>query len=231
MQSLCLKGKRLKRSVFWLSIGLVGAAALLGVQIVRPIFGLTILIVLLWLVPPLLKRSPQLDPSALSFFYGLLGLLRVGICFPSALFQLCENLPGEFPSSLKRSLNQYERGNSLGGCLTRFRSRSALAQWLGLIQLAYDKGLAMVPLLEKILPLLESDWEFLSRQRSVMRAAFVQALVAGLVPWILAGALHFFQPELLERFFSSPVAKQVIGMSFLLQTCGLFCIRRVSQFC
>jgi Flp pilus assembly protein TadB len=196
-----------------------GLALLFGVSLggawllkIRPHFGLLVF----FLGPAALRwqwrtersrRVRQLELSAVHFFEALLGLLRVGLSFPSALFHLVHHFPGPFAEALLPYLNRFEEGRSLNRCLERFQVQTGLGQvevYLSLLGVAYREGLSMVPLLEQAVPVLASEQGYRERSRSLRRAAAVQAGVASLIPWILFGVLFLFQPEVAEETLAQP---------------------------
>jgi Flp pilus assembly protein TadB len=135
------------------------------------------------------KSRRALEDSALAFFHGLQGLLRAGFSLPSALFRLSETLDTPFSSRLRTALAGFDRGSSLAGCLDRFQDRARLTQagvCLDLLVRAHDRGLALGPFLDRVLPWLEEEARERDRVRSVRSAAFAQAGLASLLPWMVA---------------------------------------------
>ena len=213
----------------------VGMAWGLGL---RPHFGLLVF----FLVPTGLRRLWQawrayrircLERAAVTFLEALLGLLRVGLSFPSALFHLVHHLPGAFAAELSPYLGRFEEGKSLTRCLERFRLHTQLGQvdlYLGLLMAAYREGLSMVPLLEHAVPILTAEQGYRERALSLRWAATVQAAVASLIPWALFGVLTYFQPEVTAEAAHHRFWWLAVGLAMGSEAAGAFWLWKISSF-
>jgi Flp pilus assembly protein TadB len=117
--------------------------------------------------------------------------------------------------------------------LERFRAESGMkhgAANLALLELAYRQGLPVVPLLEKILPVLESEEAHRQRSEALRRATLGQAAVASLLPWALGLVLLMFQPEIVEGFLASPVFLPVVGAALLMEAAGVAVLWKLASF-
>jgi Flp pilus assembly protein TadB len=204
----------------------------------RLIFGLAGAVPLPWVVRATGEarargRSRALDRSALSYLYALQGLLQVGRSLPVALFELAERIPAPFATTMRDFLAPFDAGKPLHACLARFRARSSLklsATCLALLELAYRNGLPVSPLLERILPVLESEHESGERIRSLRRGLVAQAAVAFFSPWFVGGFLFYCQPEVLQRFLDSGVGWPLAGLVVAWEGMGVLALWKVSTF-
>lgn len=204
----------------------------------RPIFGLLVFLFL----PAILRlitqwrmwvRRWEFDEAALSFLVALRGLVHVGMSLPTALFQISKSSPSGFAQHLARHLNRFEEGHSLGETLLRFQKRAGLghsAIVLTLLEMAYARGLQAGPILDQIIPLLESERHAEKRVWDLRKSTLFQAVTAFCLPWALGSLLIFFQPEIMERFLQSGMFYGVGGIALLFQCLGVFILWRLSAF-
>jgi len=175
----------------------------------------------------------EMESSGLVYLHALHGLLRGGLSLPTALFQLVEADTSSFARSLRRQLAQFHRGEQLGNCLEHFRLRSGLKDSASLwtvLELAYRRGLPLVPLLDRRLPGLDADADLAEKLRDLWRTMAGQAaLIAGL-PWGLLAVLGVFQPEVLFGFLHSAAAPPAIGLALFLEGTGLFLLWRACRY-
>lgn len=221
-------------SLLVLLMGFLGSYALFG----HPVFGL----VLVFAVPGILRlltrfrtiaRREQFDEAALSFLVALRGLTRVGISLPSALFQISKNFPSGFAKHLARYLNRFEEGKTLSDSLKRFQKRAGLGYSglaLTLLEMAHSRGLQAAPILDQVVPMLESERQAERRVGGIRKSVFVQGLIAFLLPWFLGFVLAVFQPEIAHRFFQSAAFYAVMVVALCFQSTGVFVLWRLSSF-
>ena len=167
-----------------------------------PLSGLAVLLAVPLGLPPLsrwhaTRQRARLDRSALGFLAALRGLVVVGLSLPSALFHLSREIDEPFSRALGDSLRRFDDGRSLEQCLSRFRARGALplsGGCLSQLEMVYRNGLPVLPLLDRLLPMLEAEWQGEERVRSVRRSALAQMAVAFAMPWVVEAAMVYLQP-------------------------------------
>jgi Flp pilus assembly protein TadB len=174
-----------------------------------------------------------LDRSSLSYLHALRGLVAVGESLPSALFRLATSVPAPFAVTLQSFLGSFDGGRPLRECLQRFRERSELrvtGTCLAMLEMAYRQGLSVGPLLDRLLPVLESEHAHRERIRELRRATFAQLAIAAAIPLVLGCTLHLFQPETLTHFAGSPLFRPVLFLVFIFESLGAWVIWKVSNF-
>lgn len=174
------------------------------------------------------------EDSALVYFHGLRGLIHSGLGLPAALFQLASAQPTFFSQAMARSLAGFDRGQALGECLDRLGRRfpsPLVVSALKSLQMAYGQGLAVLPILDRVVPLLEKEQRRLQRSADLRRSTQVQAAFAFCLPWVLSFALGIFQPEVWQRRWEDPQTLRLIFAVLSTEALGLWCLRRVSVFC
>ncbi len=182
------------------------------------------------------RKAREIEMASIGFLRSVQGLLRAGIGFSSALFQLsaledASWLP--FSKLFEASFLRYHRGTSLGDCLARVKTRSGVASLslsLGLIEIAYRQGLPVLPLIERTLEWLEQDICARSRIRDLSVAATCQLGIAVCLPWVVFFALSHFEPELWGHFRDSPSFWPVIAMGVGFEAVGTYVVRRCTCF-
>ena len=148
----------------------------------------------------------ELERSSLSFFHALLGMVRVGKSFPTAILELTKSTPSAFSTLLSGNLKNFAEGKSLPQLLGKFRFRVGLeftGVYLSSLEMAYRQGLSVGPLLEKMIPILESEFQSKRRIQDLRRSALAQGFVAFLIPWVLVLALNICEPDVFYRTGSS----------------------------
>lgn len=181
-------------------VGLVCVVAVLVSA--RPVFGFAGLACLPGVVVAsvLLRhqwRRDEVEMSGIAYLRGLQGLVHAGLGLSGALERLAQSHRTPFAKAMVRSLRQFETGASLVHCLDHVQDRVAcrtLGPALRCLQLAYGQGLALAPLLDRLVPALEAEQATQTRAKQMRRAALVQAGVAFTVPWILVAVFAYAQP-------------------------------------
>ncbi len=219
---------------------LCGASAALSVF--RP-FGSVVVLFGLILLPLLVASmryynsrflGAQLDDSALVYFHALRGLVHSGLGLPAALFQLSKSQPTLFSQAMAKTLAGFDQGKALNDCLKQLSDRNPSPLVKGALQglqMAYAQGVAILPVLERVVPLLEQDQRRRRRMADLRRSTMVQAGFALSVPWILNGALYLVQPELVARQWAESGAFTLVIAVFAVQAMGLWSLFQVSRFC
>ena len=173
------------------------------------------------------RRREILERAGLAYFHALRGLVHSGLGLPSALFHLARSHPTLFARQMSESLEGFEEGKGLEICLQHFQKRvplPALSACLGSLQLAYQRGAAVAPLLDRVVPLLERERERTARLRDLRRSALAQAGIAFAVPWILLATLYGFSPSALELKWG--LCAGALGVEIL----GVLCLIKASAF-
>jgi Flp pilus assembly protein TadB len=217
--------------LLWWGTALFGAA-LGAVFFDHPLLGLAggalFPVLRIWSLGVVRARQERaLESSALTFFHGLQGLLRVGISLPAALFRLSSAVDSPFTARLRVTLEGFERGRSLSACLDRLRARAGLAQTglcLDILEEAHRKGLTLGPFLDRVLPWLEAESRDRERILGARRGALAQGVLVSVLPWgvavLLAGSPGAWTPG----------TWLAAGGALSLQGTGLWALTRLSRF-
>lgn len=176
----------------------------------------------------------KLELSALSFFYGLLGLIQSGHGFSSALFELTREHPSLFSTTLGKHLRSYEEGKGLSIILKEFREKTNLSLigiYLVTLEMAYAQGLALAPFLEQMIPSLEKEQHYQQKIGGLRKQSLAQAFLAFCVPWVLTFTLWCFNPEVFQSLHRrylilSCIASAVLVSEFL----GVWFLCRITRF-
>jgi Flp pilus assembly protein TadB len=219
--------------VFW---GGVGAGVLAKESL---FFGVPALISVPFLIAGLRKKMSlgirkKYETSSLLYFHAVRGLVRSGLGLPAALFQVANTQPGVFHQSMAFSLAGFDQGNALADCLEQLNRRFPspfVRHALRSLQMAYDQGLPVSPLLDRIVPLLEKEQARAARARDLRQLAYVQGGLAFCLPWVLLGTLAAFQPELSSRLWQDSGTAYLLSGVFAVEGVGVWCLQRASSFC
>jgi len=160
------------------------------------------------------KKGPK--PSPLPLLYALRGLLRAGIGLPSAIFQLSR----EDPSSLANPFETF----------LKFANHKTIFPWVSLLEMSYRNGLPISPLLDRMIPILETERRNNEKIRHLQRSTGMQIVIACLVPWFIGGAIYLSQPEGFTSFRNSPYFYGTVGIAILIELTGGFILWKVSAY-
>lgn len=215
--------------------GLCAVCFLVGL---RPIFGLIAALLVLLLPAVLLlflshHERRYAEKAGIGYLRTLLGLLRSGMGLPAALFLLAETWEGALAKPLSRTFSRFERGTSLSDCLSELRQRKGFdraSTLLVILESAYQRGLPVVPLLERFIPALESEQQLEGRLDKTRISVFVQSFIAASVPWVLAAAMAFFAPEIWQNLSRSGSLVVKGGLVLLWESLGIYFLRRVCRY-
>ncbi len=174
----------------------------------------------------------HLERTAILTLHALLGLLKTGLGLPSALFKLIERVDSPFTQALKPFLLKYEKGKTLSECLLKFSRKISTLQigmCLNVFEIAYSKGLPLVPFLEYIIPVLEDEIELKEKIASQRKMVIAELIIALIIPWIIFLSLNFFETNFLFELSINNIAL-IVG-AFLWEILGFYAIWKVSSFC
>lgn len=150
------------------------------------------------------------------------------------MFDLTRSQNSPFSNRLKKYLKNYEEGRSFNLVLAQFRINTGLpvvGNYLRTLEMAYAQGLQMAPLLESMIPDLEAEQNHQKKIEDLRLQMISQAFLAFMMPWGLAGALYFFNPEL----FHSLAAKRgtiFIGLvALIIESVGVWVLWQITKFC
>ncbi|MBM4318095.1 MAG: hypothetical protein FJ116_11540 [Deltaproteobacteria bacterium] len=178
-------------------------------------------------------QKRKLEMAALSFFYGLLGLIQSGRGFNSALFDLTQNQSTSFTLLLRKYLENYQEGKGFSAVLSQFRKKTELpliGTYLATLEMAYTQGLAVSPLLEQMIPSMEVEQHYQKKIEDLRRQSMAQALLAFFVPWILSAVLWFFNPELFVSLKNQGSFIWVGGLAVGLEILGVWVLWQITKF-
>ena len=99
-----------------------------------------------------------------------------------------------------------------------------------MLEMAYARGLPVVPVLERMVPLLEAEELARARIRSIQATILLQGAFASVMPWGIAAFLNWMDPESLEALRESGVAGPIIGGALVLEGVGGYLLWKVSQY-
>jgi len=159
-------------------------------------------------------------------------MLQAGVGLPVALFRLAEQVPGPLSEALLPSLARYERGVPFAACLRRVGQRVPLGRLgpiLRLLCTSYESGLAILPLLDRALPVLEAERRCSERVRDLRRGAAAQILVVSVIPWLILAFLVTVHPAALPAATGSQ-GRLALMCALGLELAGALVVWRASRF-
>ncbi|NBX67523.1 MAG: hypothetical protein EBR01_01015 [Proteobacteria bacterium] len=179
------------------------------------------------------QNIKTLENSAVSFFHLLLGLVQSGKSLPSSLFDAVQSQTTPFTLKLRKYLGKYEEGRGLSRILIEFRNRTRLpvvGSYLTSLEMAYRQGLEVAPLLEKMIPTLETEQHFQLKVEDLRRQMLVQSALAFFMPWALAGVLWIFNPEVFASLSKNHWSQLIAAFSMLFEITGIWFLWETTRF-
>jgi Flp pilus assembly protein TadB len=165
--------------------------------------------------------------------YAIKGLLEVGTPFPQAVQFISEESSSQATFLLSRIVRGFQNGKSLATNFKNLEFKSP-GEWvyrsLILIEQAYRKGLALSPLVESLLQILELEFQAEKRLKRLQTEIWVQVGVASVIPWILSWVCWTFQPEIMEQAMSSSSGKLLLLVIIFWEGIGIWVLRKVNRF-
>ena len=178
------------------------------------------------------KRKLEIQSELISFLYSLRGLTEAGFSFPHALYHLSFGGSGKFKQVLQSFIHSFENGQAWEKMFTQVEKGEddGMMRSLMLIDIAYQRGLSLMPILESVTSVVELEIQAKERLSLLKNNIFGQALISALVPWILLAVLFFFQPELVSPLLSSNTSWWVMTGLLGMEGCGLWVIQNTIRF-
>jgi hypothetical protein len=203
----------------------------------KPIFGLAGLLALPALVHLITAlrgthHRAALDDSGLSYLHALRGLVHSGLGLSAAFFRLAEVQRTPFAIAMAKSLDGYADGKTLAACLDRLHRRvdsPLMGATLRALQSAYHRGLPVGVVLDQMVPALEAERDADRRVADLRHAAWAQAAVAFVVPWILVAASLACRPE--AGWLSGASGWVLVAGALAVEGTGVWLIGQCSRFC
>ena len=175
----------------------------------------------------------QVAQDFMTNLYAIKGLLEVGTPFPQAVQFISLESSSQATFLLSRIVRGFQNGKSLATNFKNLEFKSP-GEWvyrsLILIEQAYRKGLALSPLVESLLQILELEFQAEKRLKRLQTEIWVQAGVASVIPWILSFVCWIFQPEIMEQAMSSSSGKILLLLIIIWEGIGVWVLRRVNRF-
>ncbi|NBX76015.1 MAG: hypothetical protein EBQ92_05630 [Proteobacteria bacterium] len=175
----------------------------------------------------------QVAQDLMNNLYAIKGLLDVGTPFPQAVQFISLESSSQATFLLSRIVRGFQNGKSLETNFKKLEFRSP-GEWvyrsLILVEQAYRKGLALSPLVENLIQILEVEFQAEKRIKRLQTEIWVQAFVASLIPWILGLVCWRFQPEIMEDAVGSSIGKFVFLFVIFWEGLGIWILRRVNRF-
>ncbi len=241
---------RLKRTRRWIIRGEPQRALLLTVLV-----GLGCVVIALalgrgvwalWFLPPFplvfrlflnwarMGHLNLMEASCRPALQALHGFLSSGLSLSASLFLLADRQPMPFTLKLKKTLQWFDRGHSLGDCLNRFLRRTPsplLGTVVSSLLAGYASGLPLLPFVEHGIQVLERHHRIQSRVARVRSLAVAQGAFAFCLPWGLLAYLAYSQGTSVRAYLSDGNFLSLSLLCLSWEVLGLWTLWRVAKFC
>lgn len=164
---------------------------------------------------------------------SLQGLLELGVPFPQAIHTISEFHSVQLSQVLKKVIERFKKGYSIETTCNSLEKKvlsSEIAHSLKILEVAYHRGASLTPVIQVLQPILEQEIGAQEKNDSIQRHLWAQAIFAAIAPWGIILVSGFFQPELVESFFSHPSTSLWVIVALAWEAIGLWFIQRRLSF-
>lgn len=227
---------RLLKQIVTVSVILLGGLSwfLTG----RFIFALSLLVFLPWFLfvftsKRQIRIKERMGHDFVANLYALKGLLDVGSPFPQALYLISQESSTHLSFLLNRIIHGFQLGKSLENNFKNLENRNPgewVLQSLKFLEKAYRRGLALSPLVESLIEVVELENQVNERLRRLQRDLWVQALFASVIPWLLGLVCWMFQPEIMKAAFTCWEGKFILIFVLFWEGIGIWVLRQAIRF-
>jgi len=175
----------------------------------------------------------QVAHDFMAKLHAIKGLLDVGTPFPLAVKLISQESSSQATFLLNRIVRGFQSGKSLEANFKKLEDKSP-GEWvyrsLILIEQASRKGLALSPLVDSLLQLLDVEFQAEKRLKRLESEIWIQAFAASVIPWILCFVCWTFQPEMMEQAMRSLSGKILLLFILFWEGIGIWVLRSVNRF-
>jgi len=179
------------------------------------------------------KKKQRLNAEFTYSLSSLQGLLELGIPFPQALSTLAEFHSLQLSEVLSLVCQRFKKGQSISSSCERLEQKSLssdVARCLKILEIGYQKGASLIPILQVLQPVLEQELHTQEKLQSLKNNLWAQAFFAGCVPWGLLLVTWLFQPEMIENFLSQSQSKWWAAAAVFWEGVGFWMIHKHLRF-
>ncbi len=175
----------------------------------------------------------EIEGTCLPTLYALQGFLESGLNLSASLFLLGDKQPLEFTRRLAKTLDRFDKGQSLELCLKKFLQRTPsreVGQVVSVLLMGYASGLPLLPFLQSGTSLMERHRQTETRSRRVRSVAILQGALAFLLPWGLLAYLAYSQEVSFFHYFADPAFCWLSLACLIAELVGLWVLWISAQF-
>lgn len=176
------------------------------------------------------RRWLHIDQQLPDFLLALAGALRSGAGIQTALRHIVDYMPAPLSQELALTLREQRIGVSLEQALEGLYRRvptEGVSLVVSALRISAQSGGSLAETLERIATTQRARLHLLGRVRALTSQGRMQAWVMACLPIGLGAALHWLEPDAMALLWSTPAGWGVLLAVAVLESVGLFFIRRI----
>lgn len=157
--------------------------------------------------------------------------LRAGLGLAQAIGRVAQHQPAPAAQEFALIIREHRLGIPLEQALADLAARSALRDLHMLVAtlgIARDLGGGLAEALERLAASIRRRIAMEDRIRALTAQGRLQAIVMGLLPFVLAAVLTVLEPLQMRKLFTEPLGWLTITAVLLLETGGILLLRRIT---
>ena len=214
-----------------------GLVAFIAIRFLRQPWHLSLAATLLCASLPLLyvnwRRSKRLRkveqqlPDALDL---LVRGLRAGHAFSSTMKMAGEELPEPIGSEFRVTHDEVNFGVAMQQALTNLSERlpiTDLRYFVVAVLIQRESGGNLTEILTNLSHLIRERLKLFARIRVLSSEGKLSAWILGIMPFALAGIMHFTNPEFISKLWTDPIGISIIQYMLVLMAIGVVIMRKI----
>lgn len=175
-------------------------------------------------------RLARFDAQLPDLLLSLAGALRAGSGVQAALRQLVDQSPAPLAQEFGLMLREQRMGVSFEQALAQLYQRvptEGVGLLVSALNITVQSGGNLAETLERIAATLRARLHLLGRVHALTSQGRLQAWVMAALPFVLAGALEWLDPDSMALLWATPAGWGVLATVVVLELVGVLFIRRI----
>jgi len=174
-----------------------------------------------------LRKIEQQLPDALDL---LVRGLRAGHAFSSTLKMAGEELPEPIGAEFRVTHDEVNFGVAMQQALTNLSERvpiTDLRYFVVAVLIQRESGGNLTEILSNLSHLIRERLKLFARIRVLSSEGKMSAWILGIMPFALAGIMHFTNPEFISKLWTDPIGISIIQYMLVLMAIGVVIMRKI----
>jgi len=160
-----------------------------------------------------IKRGLKIDTQLMDGLILLGNALRSGLDVVQGFDMVSKDLLPPISDEFGLVIKNYQLGMPFEGALSVMEERvtsKMLSYMIRAIVLQRQMGGNLTKVFERIVVDIREEFKLEEKTKAMTAQQRIQSIVVGIMPWIMLSVMFMFQPEVMIRFYSSPLGMGVL---------------------